>query len=196
MQEMKTYLEQIDKFIGALPYEIQLALEKNSYQQNFKKGEIILRENQICKYSYHFLEGIGRKFYMDQDSKEITTEFYFPDDLALAFESYVFQTPSKEYIECLTDVTVSITDYQKFNALKEKYPKLMELDLMITEIHTVWLEQKILEMRTLNATQRYHKLLNNYPHFIKYISLTHIASYLGISLETLSRIRSKIAYLT
>lgn len=194
--KMKTHLEQIDEFIESLSKEVQLELSTISLQRNYKKGAIILSEGQICKCSYHFIEGIGRKFYTDDNAKDITTEFYFPNDLAVAFESYVFQVPSKEYIACLTDVTVSLTDYHKFNALKKKYPILERLDLMMTEIYAVWLEQSMFDRRTLNATQRYNKLLDTHPHFIQHISLTHIASYLGVSLETLSRIRSKTAYLT
>ncbi|MFD2034632.1 Crp/Fnr family transcriptional regulator [Belliella marina] len=192
---MKTQIEKIDQFIKSLDYEIQLALDSVSTDCNFKKGDIIVREGQVCKFSYHFIDGVGRKFYLD-DTKEITTEFYFPDDLAVVFDSYVFQSPSKEYIECLSDVTLSITHFDKFNKLKEKYPKLVEFDLLMTEIYASWLEQRMFEFRTLDATQRYHKLLKSYPHFVKHISLTHIASYLGISLETLSRIRAKQTYLT
>jgi CRP-like cAMP-binding protein len=188
---MKTHLEQIDKFIESLSEEVQLALGNISSHHNYKKGDIILREGQICRCSYHFIEGIGRKFYINDDGKEITTEFYFPTDLDVAFESYIFQKPSKEYIECLTDIKVSVTDYHNFNALKNKYPILEKFDLMITEIYTVLLEHRLFDSRTLNATQRYSKLLGSHPHFIQYLSLTHIASYLGVSLETLSRIRAK-----
>lgn len=192
---MKTQLEKLDRFIKSLDNEIQSALDSISTHCNFKKGDIIVREGQVCKFSYHFIEGVGRKFYLNE-AKEVTTEFYFPDDLAVVFDSYVFQLPSKEYIECLSDVTLSITHYEKFNELKEKYPKLVEFDLLMTETYASWLEQRMFDFRTLNATSRYNKLLNSNPHLIKHISLTHIASYLGVSLETLSRIRAKRDYLT
>ncbi len=67
----------------------------------------------------------------------------------------------------------------------------MELDLLITELYTAWLEERLLEFQTLNATQRYEKMRQQTPHLIQQVQLTHLASYLGISLETLSRIRSK-----
>lgn len=68
----------------------------------------------------------------------------------------------------------------------------MELDLMITEYHAMWLEERLFQFHSMDATQRYLLLLQDHPEFIRDIQLTHIASYLGVSLETVSRIRARI----
>jgi CRP-like cAMP-binding protein len=92
----------------------------------------------------------------------------------------------------LTDTVVSQTDFIAFQTAKADFPKLIELDLLMTEYYAVWLENRLFEFHTLDATQRYLHLLKEQSHIIQNIPLTYIASYLGISLETLSRIRAKI----
>jgi hypothetical protein len=74
------------------------------------------------------------------DGKEITTELYFENDLAISFDSYTLQQPSKEFIEALTDVTVSVISYQTFQEAKKNFPKLLTLDLMLTEYYGMWVE--------------------------------------------------------
>lgn len=72
----------------------------------------MLQENEVCRKSYFMVNGIARKFFI-LDNKEVTTEF-FEEDIAVSFESLVNQKPSKEVIECLTDVTVEAVDYNAF----------------------------------------------------------------------------------
>jgi hypothetical protein len=117
---------------------------------------------------------------------------FFENDLALSFNSYCLQKPSAEFIQALTEITVSQTDFNAFEITKKQFPKLVVLDLMMTEYYAMWLEDRLFQLSTLNATQRYLKLVEDHPHIIMNIPLTYIASYLGISLETLSRIRGKI----
>ncbi|WP_417367161.1 Crp/Fnr family transcriptional regulator [Flavobacterium beibuense] len=150
-----------------------------------------MAEGKICRNSFHIKKGIARKFYRN-DAKEITTDFYFEDDIAIAFNSYTFQTPSTEIIECLTDVEVRITHREDWEAAKSKFPQLLKLDILLTEIYTGSLEEDLYDLRVLNATQRYQKLLGEAPELLQHVKLTYIASYLNISLETLSRIRAKL----
>lgn len=186
----QTHFDKIKEILASFDENTQKAFNAVSGTKEFKKGDLLLREGETCRQSFYIINGIARKFYYN-DGKEVTTEFYFSNDLAVSFSSYVFQKPSRETIECLTDVSVSATNYQVFQEVKQKFPKLMELDLLITELYTAWLEERMFEFQTLNATQRYEKLIQHSPHLIQQVQLTHIASYLGISLETLSRIRAK-----
>jgi hypothetical protein len=87
---------------------------------------------------------------------------------------------------------MSVTNYQAFQKIKKQHTSLLELDLMLTEYYAMWLEERLFQFHSLDATQRYQLLLSEQPHFIQQIPLTYLASYLGISLETLSRIRAKV----
>jgi CRP-like cAMP-binding protein len=189
---MKSYLAKIFDFVGRLDEDSQTALDGVTTRRKFGKGEYLLPPDEICRNSFFIEKGIARKFYVTEDGREITTELYFADDLALSFQSYTLQTPSLEIIEALEETEATVTDYEAFQNLKTAFPKLLELDLMITEYHAMWLEERLRDFHTLDATQRYRKLIAEHPHFIQNVKLTFIASYLGISLETLSRIRAKI----
>lgn len=191
---MKNLLAQLDAMVAQLPAPVQEALNQVTTRQLFAKGDYLLKQGDICRYSYQLETGLARKYYLI-DGREITTEFYFPQDIALALTSYVLQTPSQEFIQVVQDTTVLRMDYQAFQALKTTFPILIDLDLRLTEYHAVWQEERLRQFRTLDATERYTLLLTTQAQWTQHLQLTQIASYLGISLETLSRIRAKLANL-
>lgn len=188
---MKDHIEKINNLIETFDEETIVSLESISLLRYFSKGDYLLKAESICSKAFWIESGIARKFYQHQD-REITTEFYFKNDLAISFDSYTLQIPSREYIQALTDTVAKIIDYKSFQLLKERNSQLQEFDLLLTEYYALWLEEKVFELHTQNATQRYETLLRKSPHIIQQVQLTQIASYLNISLETLSRIRAKI----
>lgn len=120
----------------------------------------MLQENEVCRKSYFMVNGIARKFFI-LDNKEVTTEFFFEEDIAVSFESLVNQKPSKEVIECLTDVTVEAVDYNAFYQIRGQYPQLMEYVILVTELYVIWLEDRIFDFHARSATDRYLNLLKN-----------------------------------
>jgi hypothetical protein len=188
---MQLHIDKIKKLIENFDDATLKALTAISYAKTFSKGTFLLKAENICTKSYWVESGILRKYYIHNE-KEVTTEFYFKDDLAISFDSYTLQKTSREYIQALTDVTVKATDYNSFQIQKAKHRQLEELDFLMTEYYALWLEEKVFELHTQNATQRYQTLLTKSPHIIQQVQLTQIASYLNISLETLSRIRASI----
>jgi CRP-like cAMP-binding protein len=187
---MNPHLDKINDYITSLDTETLTALNAISVEKICKKGDFLLRQDQICKKSYWIEKGVARKYYLN-DGKEITTELYFDNDIAVSFDSYCLQKPSREFIQVLTDTTISQTDFVAFQTAKKQFPKLATLDLMMTEYYAMWLEDRLFQFYTMDATSRYQKLIEDHPHIIQNIPLTFVASYLGISLETLSRIRAK-----
>jgi CRP-like cAMP-binding protein len=187
---MNPHLDKINDFITRLDTETLTALNAISVEKIFKKGDFLLRQDQVCKKSYWIEKGVARKYYLN-DGKEITTELYFDNDIAVSFDSYCLQKPSREFIQAITDITLSETDFVAFQTAKKQFSKLATLDLMMTEYYAMWLEDRLFQFHTMDATNRYQKLIEDHPHIIQNIPLTFVASYLGISLETLSRIRAK-----
>jgi CRP-like cAMP-binding protein len=188
---MTPYIDKINNYIKTLDSDTLNALQGISSDKKYKKGELLLRQNEVCGKSFLVLDGIARKYYLN-DGKETTTELYFENDLAVSFDSYTLQQPSREFIEAITDVTVSITHYHAFQEAKTRFPKLVNLDLMLAEYYGMWVENRLFQFHTMTATGRYLDILKKSPHIVQTVPLTIIASYLGISLETLSRIRAKI----
>lgn len=184
-------LQRILQFLQTLTPEESAALQALTQTREIRAGAFLLRSGQVCSDSFYLVSGVARKFTATSE-KELTTEFFFAGDLAVSFASYTLQTPSKESIQALSDCTVQVTSHAGFEGAKRAFPKLLQLDLLMTEQYAAWLEERLLQLRTLDATQRYQRLLQQEPHIIQHVQLTHIASYLNVSLETLSRIRAKI----
>jgi CRP-like cAMP-binding protein len=188
---MKTHLVKINSLLSRFDDETLALLQSIAKVQIIKKGDYLLKQGEVCRDSFLLKQGIARKYYLN-DGKEITTELFFEDDLAIAFNSYCTQQPGREFIQAVTDITVSATNHADFQKAKQEFPQIMELDLLLTEYYAMWVEDRLFQLRTLTATDRYTLLLREHPHFIQHLPLNIIASYLGISLETLSRIRAKL----
>ncbi|MFN5432021.1 MAG: Crp/Fnr family transcriptional regulator [Cyclobacteriaceae bacterium] len=185
------HLTKIQHHLASLDQSTREALDDATQFKSYKKNEYLLLAGEVCKSGFQIVSGVARKFYLN-DGKEITTELFFADDIAVSLESYTGQKPSREYIQALEPLSASITYYQTFQELKQQHKSLLELDLMMTEYYALWLEERLFQFHTLDATERYKLLLEKQPHFVQQIPLTYLASYLGVSLETLSRIRAKI----
>lgn len=104
---MNPYIKRIKDLSHKLPPEILVELEKGFVDKKFSKGSFLLRPGQICNSHLLIKEGIARKFYKHNE-KEITTEIYFHDDVAISLDSYIMQKPADVYIEALTELEVTI----------------------------------------------------------------------------------------
>ncbi len=189
---MNPYIKRIKDLSNNLNPDIHAELEGGFVNKQFAKGVYLLRPGQVCMAHLLIKDGVARKFY-EHNEKEITTEVYFHDDVAVSLDSYIMRKPADVYIEALTDLEVTIIDYSRFHKVKEKYPEVMMLDKMFIEYYATWFEQRLREFQTMDASQRYLSLLKKDPRIVQQLPVTLIASYLNVSLETLSRIRSKLA---
>lgn len=189
---MNPYIKRIKDLSNHLDPQVRSEMEGGFVDKKFSKGSYLLRPGQICTSHLLVKEGVARKFYLHND-KEITTEIYFHDDVAISLDSYIMRKPADVYIEALTELEVTIIDYSQFHTVKKKYAAVMMLDKMFVEYYAVWFEQRLKEFQTMDASQRYMNLLEKEPKIVRLLPVTIIASYLNVSLETLSRIRSKIA---
>ncbi len=188
---MNPYIKRIKDLSNRLNPEVRAEMESGFADKKFSKGAYLLQPGQICTSHLLIKEGAARKFYKHNE-KEITTELYFHDDVAVSLDSYIMRKPADVYIQALTELEVTIIDYSQFYKVKKKYVDVMMLDKMFIEYYAVWFEQKLKEFQTMDASQRYLSLFEKEPKVIQLLSVTTIASYLNVSLETLSRIRSKI----
>jgi CRP-like cAMP-binding protein len=160
-------------------------------KMSVKKNTVLLAEGQICRNNYIVENGVARKFFYHSD-KEITTEIYLKGDIAHSFESFTKQTKSDEYIVACTDIDLLCIDFNNYTDTKKLHSWLIELDFLFVEQYAIQLERKLKEQITLNAAERYEKILENYPKLLQEVPLKIIASYLNITVERLSRIRARI----
>ncbi|WP_435355383.1 Crp/Fnr family transcriptional regulator [Emticicia sp. SJ17W-69] len=175
-----------------LSTEEKLLIDAAFKRKHLRKRQYLLQEGDVCKYMSFFIKGSGRMYAVNDKGQEHTVRFGIENWWLGDFESYNFNTPSLYNIEVLEDSDVLMIEHIKMQRLIATIPAI---DLMIKEIDrkgTVATQKRIHSSISLSAEERYDSLINMYPEFLNRFSQSMIASYLGISPETLSRIRKNL----
>lgn len=159
--------------------------------KTFKAKELFLEQGTVCNVLGFINSGLLRSFYFDNDANEITTHFFQANSVVISVNSFLDQIVSKESIVFLEDSELYVITYQKLHALYQKVPKWQLICKDFAEITNRSLLARLAQFQTLSATERYHAFCNQNPYIVKKVALRHIASYLGIDIATLSRIRKK-----
>lgn len=158
----------------------------------FKKGDILLREGQVSRDSYFIIEGCIRKYYII-DGDERTTEFYVEDESVASLQSYQNRAPANHYFECVEDCRLAVLNYEKEQELFKRVPKYEALCRMSMENDFGEQQEALAKFITSSPEERYKNLLKTRPDLIQRVPQYHLASYLGVKPESLSRIRKRIA---
>jgi CRP-like cAMP-binding protein len=192
---MDTNKKSIQDFIKrVLPMDdnIITTIVKDFYPATFAKNDFLLQEGKICS-DFFFLEtGFARAYTFDTDGCEVTTNFYKPNSIVFEVASYFKRTPSKENIQALTSCTGWMISYDEFQILFHTIPEFREFGRANLVNGFIALKERTLAMINLSAEQRYANLLKTRPEIFQQIPLKHIASYLGVTDTSLSRIRKEM----
>jgi CRP-like cAMP-binding protein len=154
------------------------------------KNEYLVKEGNVCRHLYFLQHGALRGFY-NLDGKEITHWFAFEQDFVTSFHSFITRQPAIENIQLLEGSVLWSITKEKLTRLLNEYHEIERLLRIAYEKYYIRLEERYVNAQFKTATERYQKLLIQSPHIIERVPLGAIASYLGISQETLSRIRSR-----
>jgi CRP-like cAMP-binding protein len=155
------------------------------------KNELIIAEGQVENRIYYIAEGVTRSYFF-QNEKEISLEFYFTGSFICSYTSFVKQVPSKHTIEAFTPLQIITVEREDLSQLFEKSGKFARLWQMVSEELFIKNSERLRDMLSLSATERYLKLVNAYPEYVQNIPLKYLASYLNVTPESLSRIRKGI----
>ena len=155
----------------------------------FSKNTIVERAGKIPQHQYFIVTGIMRNFYIDDRGEEITTDMNNESRFFTSYHHFANRTISNENIACVTDCSLL--------RIKRDDEDTLYSESSVLGKYTILLFQKIIEkeknrindLSTLNARERYLKFIVNNPNVLKSVPLQYIASYLGIKPETISRIR-------
>ncbi len=156
----------------------------------FTKKELILKEGEVSNYIYFIESGFARSFYT-KDGKDITAWFMAENDVIIFVASFFTRVKSYENIEVLENTTIHYIDHNELEQLYNDFPEFNKTGRLLATHYYVLSEERLYNMRRQTAEERYYFLVNKYPQLILRAQVSHIASYLGLNLETLSRIRSK-----
>ena len=155
------------------------------------KNEFLFREGRICN-EYFFLEnGFIRSFAYDTDGNDVTTNFYSNSQVVFEVSSFFNRTISKENFQATVDCSGYYITYEQLNKLFHSLPEFRDFGRAILVKGFASLKTRMLSMITETAEQRYDTLLKTKPEIFQHAALKHIASYLGITDTSLSRIRKE-----
>ncbi len=185
--------EIIEHFLRVVPLtdkEIRLIKEKIEFLKLNKKTHLLAAE-EVCSSIYYIKRGCIRVYTMDDHCLENNIFFAIEDWWALDLMSFIEKTPARFYIETIEECEVWSISKPKFDLLLEEIPILEKWFRMLLQNALISSENRIHYKSSLKAEERYIKFLEKYPKLERRISQKHIASYLGISPEFLSLMKTK-----
>ncbi|MFN8355085.1 MAG: Crp/Fnr family transcriptional regulator [Spirosomataceae bacterium] len=183
-------IEYIAKYIPLTNEEIAL-IKKQNLIKRYKKEEVLLAEGELATVCYFVLSGCVRAYYLI-DGEERNTEFYLENQTITPI-SYQTQLPSGYYLACLEDCVLAIGSDARNKKLIEQIPKLASLVMQMSSELFIQKAIELDDFKNYNPEQRYLKLIENRPDLVNRVPLYHLASYLGITKVSLSRIRKRIS---
>lgn len=186
MDSLKKYIESITD----ISQENWGLLSDCLIVKKFNKNELLLKEGEICKSIFFISEGIC-KSYLYLEGNEINTAFYFENDFATNIASLRNSTKSEYNIKACEKVIAVSIDKEKLLAAYSQSHQIETFGRKVLELIMANQIEHADSFKILTPQQRYDRLVAKQPDLLQRISLTQIASYLGISRETLSRFRAK-----
>ncbi len=159
---------------------------------SIRKNEFFLSKNQICDSIAYLNKGTLIYYQTLDNGNDITTDFAFEGDWVTNNHSRLNNIPSHLNIKAIENSDLLVIKQKDLLDLYDRIPKLEKLGRLLMEHAYVKLVQLSIDLQTLSATDRYLKLLGDYPEIINKVPLYHIANYLGIAPKSLSRIRNAI----
>lgn len=186
MESLRAYIDTLMPFSEESWKTLQTALTAF----DFEKGEYLLRSGLVCDSLFFVCKGYCKAFH-DQDGEEINTAFYFENDIATNINSFAKNEISTYSIQACESLKVVKFDKTKLLEAGKKDPEIDRLGRKCLQVFAAKQEIHADIFKLLTAQQRYDYLEKNRPDILQRVSLTQIASYIGMARETLSRIRNK-----
>ena len=162
----------------------------------YKKGDIIHNIDDICSKLIFINSGLARGYIIDENGKDHTWSIYFNDKnshmtnlFVVDYESFLNQTKSKLCIEALEDCEVVVTDYKDVQFLYNNTKKGDRFGRMMSEEAYKYLHNFIIQRQTTSAKERFEEFINTTPHLLEKVPQYHLATFLGITPQHLSRLK-------
>jgi len=155
----------------------------------YPKNTMLINQGEISRRLYFVENGMGRSYYLKKDGKEITQWFFGSGKFMASADSFFQQTPSLYYLETLEKSVIHSITKEKLDQLFSKYHQMEQLGRLVSIEMLNKVVNKLNAIQFQTAKERYQYMLEEFPNISTHVPLGHIASYLGMTQETLSRIR-------
>lgn len=182
----------INNYITLTKEEEDLLVSKVLIRK-YLKGQYIVQQGDICKYSCFVLSGCTKTFYMDPKGEEHIVMFSIEDWWSSDIGSFVTQTPADFNIQCLEHTDLAMFSYGTIEELYSEIPKLERFFRQVLERGLIASQKRIVRSFSMSAKEQYLYFREQYPKIEQRIPQYMIASYLGITKEFLSKIKSQLA---
>jgi len=187
--EHPSFINFLQQF-GDLPQPVIEAIDCKMQRLELPRKHILLKKGKVCNFLYFVEKGLARNFF-EEDGKELTNDIVLEGELLVSFASFISGQPSRETIELLEDSILFAIHYDELQNLYADFPIMERTGRMIAEHYYNSLAAKNYRLKFNNTTERYEQLFNSKIEIVRRVPIGIIASYLGMSIETLSRIRGK-----
>ena len=170
--------------------EIMEFMSSRTTFKKVSKGKFLLKPGEYCKDYYYIHKGILRS-YIKYGEKEITIWINPEGEITTSIRSIAGSRVSDEYIQVIENAEMVIIPFDAMRELYDTFPEMNRVGRMLLEEYYAASEERVFIARLPNAQARYQHFINSRPELLNRIPLKYVASYLGITLETLSRLRAK-----
>lgn len=157
------------------------------------KKTLLLQEGEICNFEAYILKGCLRKYYIDENGFEVIIQFAIEDWWISDIASFHENKPSQLFIETLEDCQLLILTPQTKEMLLLKVPKFERIFRLLIQRNLSAMQNRLVDTIAKSAQEKYLEFIKLYPTISQRVAQHHIASYLGISAEFLSKVRTKLA---
>jgi len=184
-------LNYIKNYISLTEEEEEILLSKISYKR-YLKGQYLVQQGDVCKHEYFILSGCTKTFYMDNEGQEHIILFAIEDWWTSDMGSFIAQKPADYNVQCIENTELIQISYEANEELYIQIPKLERFFRKIVERALVASQKRIVRNFSMSAKERYLIFRKNYPKIEQRIPQYMVASYLGITKEFLSKIKSQL----
>jgi CRP-like cAMP-binding protein len=166
-------------------------LDARVSKEVYAKDEMIVEAGRMCDHIYFILRGATRGF-IREGKKEITTWITVENEMVTSIYSLDINAPAIENIQAIEDCEMLVLDYKTVDELYERFPEFNIVIRKLLQVYYRDAEGRAFIARLTKAENKYQHFLERSPHLANRVPLKYIASYLGMTIETLSRVRRKI----
>lgn len=184
-------LQNITKHVSLNTEEEEIIL-RYCTQNSFKNKTVLIKPGDEAHFTYFVLKGILRSFTIDDNGTIHILSFATPGWWVADMYSYLTNKPAILYVDTLEDSEVFIFQKCDIEQLYEKVPKLERFFRILTENNLIANQQRVLDKMALTAEERYEKFLQKYPTIINCLPQKYIASYIGVTPEFFSKMKSNM----
>jgi CRP/FNR family transcriptional regulator, anaerobic regulatory protein len=187
MENLLLFLESIHPMSDGLKQHLASILKS----MELPKKDFLLRAGHVSRNICFIANGLLRCFYI-KDGDEVSSWFMKQGDVIVSVESFFAQKESYESIQALEDSVLYYITYEELQHLYRHFPEFNFIGRVLVERYYMLSEQRLYSLRMQRSQERYEYMLKYHPDLVLRVPMKYLASYLGITEETLSRIRSKL----